>query len=61
MDVVYIVTHICVTLVALGAVALRVEHRLTKIETDVTWLKETLEKNCTGDLKDEGDRKVDPS
>jgi len=32
--------HIVITLVALFGLALRIEHRLTKIETDVTWLKD---------------------
>lgn len=32
--------HIGITLVAVIGLALRIEHRLTKIETDIGWLKE---------------------
>jgi len=32
--------HIFITLIALFGFAVRIEHRLTKIETDVTWLKQ---------------------
>lgn len=31
--------HIGITLLAVAAIAVRIEHRLTKIETDLTWLK----------------------
>lgn len=40
------ISHIAVTLVALGTLALRLEHRLTKIETDIGWLKD---RNGCGD------------
>lgn len=33
--------HVAITLVAVVSLALRIEHRLTKIETDVKWLKES--------------------
>jgi len=33
--------HIVITLVALFSLAVRIEHRLTKIETDVAWLKDS--------------------
>lgn len=29
-----------VTIVAVAVLALRIEHRITKIETDVSWLKD---------------------
>lgn len=39
--------HVCITVVAVVGLALRIEHRLTKIETDVSWLKDryTLDEN----------------
>ena len=36
---IYIACHGSVTLVALFGLWLKLEHRLTKIETDVSWLK----------------------
>ena len=35
-----VVSHVAITLVAVVGLALRIEHRLTKIETDVSWLKD---------------------
>lgn len=35
-----IASHVVITLVAVVSLALRVEHRLTKIETDMSWLKD---------------------
>ena len=32
--------HVVITIVAVVGLALRIEHRLTRIETDVSWLKE---------------------
>ena len=32
--------HLVITLGAVFAIAIRNEHRLTKIETDVSWLKD---------------------
>ena len=37
-----IVVHIVITVVAVVGVAIKVEHRLTKIETDIGWLKQEL-------------------
>lgn len=34
-----IASHIGITVIAVVGLALRIEHRLTKIETDVAWLK----------------------
>lgn len=39
LEFILFVGHACITLVALIGLALRIEHRLTKIETDVSWLK----------------------
>ena len=35
--------HLVITLGAVFAIAIRNEHRLTKIETDVSWLKDRLD------------------
>lgn len=51
--------HTMVTLLALFAIGLRLEHRLTKIETDVSWLKDKMNggghgcqgQNCETDLE----------
>jgi hypothetical protein len=37
------VGHVVITLAALFGLALRIEHRLTKIETDVSWLKQNID------------------
>lgn len=35
-----VASHVTVTIIAVAALALRIEHRITKIETDVSWLKD---------------------
>lgn len=45
-DWVQIGLHTMVTLLALFAIGLRLEHRLTKIETDLNWLKSKRELGC---------------
>lgn len=39
MEFLQIAGHIVITVIAVAALALRIEHRLTKIETDISWLK----------------------
>lgn len=39
MQLIYLACHGTVTLIALFGLAIRLEHRLTKIETNVEWLK----------------------
>lgn len=39
MQWIYLACHGTVTLIALVGLAIRLEHRLTKIETNVEWLK----------------------
>lgn len=46
MEYVAIISHVSITVLAIGVLALRLEHRLTKIETDVTWLKEAMDGFC---------------
>lgn len=41
--------HLVITLGAVFAIAVRNEHRLTKIETDVSWLKENNTKGCSAE------------
>ena len=54
-----IVSHVVITLIAVAALAIRIEHRLTKIEMDVTWLTRNISSHCER-KKDDGDHsKVD--
>ena len=48
-----IVSHVVITLIAVAALAIRIEHRLTKIETDVAWLKKNARAFCQGEFEDE--------
>lgn len=61
MTWIQIISNLCVTVIAVVALALRLEHRLTRIETDVAWLKRRMGFNCKGDSDNECDNKVDPS
>ena len=40
VNAIMLASHLAITLIAVFSVAIRNEHRLTKIETDVTWLKD---------------------
>lgn len=51
-----IASHVAITLIAVVTLALRIEHRLTKIETDVSWLKINTDVHCEGDGKNEENR-----
>lgn len=53
MQWIYIVCHGVVTLTALFGFAIRLEHRLTKIETDVKWIAQSAMAGCAG--KDENE------
>lgn len=46
MSLIEIISHIIVTVLAVGALAIKVEHRLTQIETDITWIKSKLDNLC---------------
>lgn len=59
MDLLQIFSHAVITLIAVVALALRLEHRLTKIETDVTWLKTRLNPGLKGAKKNVTDSKMD--
>jgi len=52
------VSHVAITLVAVVGMALRIEHRLTKIETDIGWLKANQRCKEKGDCKNETDGDV---
>lgn len=61
MVLIQIFAHIGVTVLAVAAIAVRLEHRLTKIETDVTWLKKYAQDNCKRSSEDGQDTKGDQS
>lgn len=52
-NAIMLASHLAITLVAVFAVAVRNEHRLTKIETDLSWLKKNANSNCEGKNDDE--------
>lgn len=41
-----VVGHVTITIIAVVACAFRIEHRLTKIETDLSWLKKEGGSHC---------------
>ncbi len=45
--------HLLITVTAVVAVAVRIEHRLTIIETDMKWLKQNARCGFIGDSKNE--------
>jgi len=55
----YLVIHGIVTLLALVGVAVRLEHRITKIETDVKWLIAQMNPGPKGVKKNDSNRKMD--
>jgi hypothetical protein len=50
-----------VTLGVIVGVAVRIEHRLTKIETDISWLKQNNKCAYLGGEHDDCDQEVDKS
>jgi len=44
--------HLVITLGAVFAIAVRTEHRLTKIETDLAWLKLNNKSGCEKEIED---------
>lgn len=46
-----VATHAVITIIAVAGLALRIEHRLTKIETNVDWLIRNNKAGC--ERKDE--------
>lgn len=59
MELLQFAGHVCITVVAVVGLALRIEHRLTKIETDMSWIKTTINPSQKGDCQDEVDSRVD--
>lgn len=55
MMILQIIGHGIITVIAVVAVVVKVEHRLTEIETDITWLKNML--NRLNDCRDDRDGK----
>jgi len=56
-----IIGHIIITVLAVTALTVKLEHRLTKIETDVEWIKQKINTNLNGDLKNEERKNMDKS
>ena len=51
VEAIYLAGHVAVTVIAVFGVCIKLEHRLTKIETDLTWLKQNS--NCGEGCEDE--------
>lgn len=47
-NMIEIAGHVLITLTAVIALAIRIEHRLTIIETDMKWLKRNTVTECKG-------------
>lgn len=52
VNAIMLASHLVITLIAVFSVAIRNEHRLTKIETDLSWLKENNKSGCEKESKD---------
>ncbi len=52
MELWQLLGHAGITLAAVIGMALRIEHRLTKIETDVSWLKTKTNPIFKGECRD---------
>ncbi|HUS72052.1 MAG TPA: hypothetical protein VMY06_03225 [Sedimentisphaerales bacterium] len=50
MATIQIIGHIVITVIAVFGLGIRLEHRLTKIETDTKWMKETIDKKFNGGI-----------
>lgn len=55
MEWIQLGTHAFITILAVAGLALRIEHRLTKIETDVSWLIKNNSSGCEGKDQDVGE------
>lgn len=53
---IYIACHGTVTIISLFGFWIKLEHRLTKIETDMSWLKQNANAGCERKGKNEDDR-----
>lgn len=51
--------HLAITLVAVVSLAVRIEHRLTKIETDISWLKNNQKCKQSGGSENGSNSNVD--
>lgn len=51
-----IAAHVAITLIAVVTLALRIEHRITKIETDVSWIKQKVQWNFQKECINEENR-----
>jgi len=59
MDYITIVSNAAITVLAVVALALRLEHRLTRIETDISWMKKKLNNPNKGVNDNGSDCKMD--
>jgi len=59
MVAIQIAVQMIITVLAVTALAIRIEHRLTKIETDLRWVKETVDKKFNGGKKHESSMDLD--
>ena len=48
-----LIGHAVITVTAVVTLWIRIEHRLTVIETDMKWLKRNALTECNGDRKNE--------
>lgn len=55
MITVEMIGHVLITLVAVTGLAVRIEHRITKIETDTKWIKENCTYHKQGEKNYDGD------
>lgn len=56
---IYIACHGTVTIIGLFGVWIKLEHRLTKIETNQGWMMYNIKHGCEQENENEGSRKVD--
>ena len=51
MYTIELISHVVITVIAVAALAVRIEHRLTKIETEVIWMIRKIDRlNGADDL-----------
>lgn len=53
LQAIYLISHGFVTIIALVGLAIRLEHRLTKIEIDVSWIKQRVQWEIAKEIESE--------
>jgi len=51
MEAIPVIVHAFITILAVIGLAIRIEHRLTIIETDMKWIKQNVNNQCQGATK----------